>query len=65
VPSLIFRTLVVRAEIPAVQPCGILISYFAGVAVSGLPWWRAARFFGLSGTSAVVPFSGRPSQTRS
>jgi predicted permease len=53
-PCLIFRTLV-RAEIPAVQPWGYWISYFAGVAVV---WFMAAvlakRFFGLTGVSNVV-----------
>ena len=54
VPCLIFRTLV-RAEIPAVQPWGYWISYFAGVAVV----WAVAmiigqRFFKLAGTSSVV-----------
>jgi malonate transporter len=53
-PCLIFRTLV-RAEIPAVQPWGYWISYFAGVAVV---WVLAAaigrRFFGLKGVSSVV-----------
>jgi malonate transporter len=53
-PCLIFRTLV-RAEIPAVQPWGYWISYFAGVAVV----WTLAmligrRFFALKGVSAVV-----------
>src|SRR3954447_13361692 len=54
VPCLIFRTLV-KAEIPAVQPWGYWISYFVGV---GIVWALAMlagrRFFGLSGTSAVV-----------
>lgn len=53
-PCLIFKTLV-RAEIPAVQPWGYWISYFAGVAVV---WVLATalgrRFFGLKGISAVV-----------
>ena len=53
-PCLIFRTLV-RAEIPAVQPWGYWISYFAGVAVV---WVLASvigrRFFGLTGISGVV-----------
>ncbi|HEY8384157.1 MAG TPA: AEC family transporter [Microvirga sp.] len=54
VPCLIFRTLV-RAEIPAVQPWGYWISYFAGVAVVwGLAMLAGRRFFGLAGTSAVV-----------
>jgi malonate transporter len=54
VPCLIFRTLV-RAEIPAVQPWGYWISYFAGVAVVWMLATVAARRpFGLSGTSAVV-----------
>jgi malonate transporter and related proteins len=54
VPCLIFRTLV-RAEIPAVQPWGYWISYFAGVAVV---WILATligkRFFGIKGVSGVV-----------
>jgi malonate transporter len=53
-PCLIFRTLV-RAEIPAVQPWGYWISYFAGVAVV---WLLASvigrRFFGVKGVSGVV-----------
>src|SRR5918995_158130 len=53
-PCLIFRTLV-RAEIPAVQPWGYWISYFAGVAVV---WFLATilgrRIFGLRGVSGVV-----------
>jgi malonate transporter len=54
VPCLIFRTLV-RAEIPAVQPWGYWISYFAGVAVAwGLAMLPGRRFFGLKGISAVV-----------
>jgi malonate transporter and related proteins len=54
VPCLIFRTLV-RAEIPAVQPWGYWISYFAGVAVVwGLAMLAARRLFGLGGTAAVV-----------
>lgn len=54
VPCLIFRTLV-RAEIPAVQPWGYWISYFTGVAVVwGLAMLVGRRFFGLTGTSAVV-----------
>ncbi len=54
VPCLIFRTLV-RAEIPAVQPWGYWISYFAGVAVVWILATAAARrIFGLSGTAAVV-----------
>ncbi|WP_210496093.1 AEC family transporter [Microvirga antarctica] len=53
-PCLIFRTLV-HAEIPAVQPWGYWISYFAGVAVV----WAAAsllarRMFGLTGIAQVV-----------
>ncbi|HEV2557046.1 MAG TPA: AEC family transporter [Microvirga sp.] len=54
VPCLIFRTLV-RAEIPAVQPWGYWISYFAGVAVVwALAMLAGRRFFQLTGTSAVV-----------
>ncbi|HEX2556232.1 MAG TPA: AEC family transporter [Microvirga sp.] len=54
VPCLIFRTLV-RAEIPAAQPWGYWISYFAGVAVVWvLATVAARRVFGLSGTAAVV-----------
>ena len=54
VPCLIFRTLV-RAEIPEVQPWGYWISYFVGVAVVwALAMAIGRRFFGLSGTSAVV-----------
>jgi malonate transporter len=53
-PCLIFRTLV-RAEIPAVQPWGYWISYFAGVAVV---WVLATiigrHFFGIKGVSGVV-----------
>jgi predicted permease len=53
-PCLIFRTLV-RAEIPAVQPWGYWISYFAGVAVV---WFLATgigrHFFGIKGISGVV-----------
>ncbi|NIX78177.1 AEC family transporter [Microvirga terricola] len=53
-PCLIFKTLV-RADIPAVQPWGYWISYFAGVAIV----WAIAtvigqRAFGLKGISAVV-----------
>jgi malonate transporter len=53
-PCLIFRTLI-RAEIPAVQPWGYWISYFAGVAAV----WAAAmvigrRFYGLKGISGIV-----------
>lgn len=54
VPCLIFRTLV-KAEIPAVQPWGYWIAYFAGVAVV---WVLATligkRFFGIKGVSGVV-----------
>jgi malonate transporter and related proteins len=54
VPCLIFRTLV-RAEIPAVQPWGYWISYFAGVAVVwALAMIVGQRFFKLSGTASVV-----------
>jgi malonate transporter and related proteins len=54
VPCLIFRTLV-RAEIPDVQPWGYWVSYFVGVAVVwALAMVIGRRFFGLSGTSAVV-----------
>jgi len=53
-PCLIFRTLV-RAEIPAVQPWGYWIAYFAGVAVV---WFLATGigryFFGIKGVSGVV-----------
>ncbi|AWM88449.1 AEC family transporter [Microvirga sp. 17 mud 1-3] len=53
-PCLIFRTLV-RAEIPAVQPWGYWISYFAGVAVVwALAMVIGKRFFSLKGVSAVV-----------
>ncbi len=53
-PCLIFRTLV-RAEIPAVQPWGYWISYFAGVAVVWLlASWTGKRFFGVKGVSGVV-----------
>jgi len=53
-PCLIFRTLV-RAEIPAVQPWGYWISYFAGVAVVWLlAMALGRRFFGLKGISSVV-----------
>jgi predicted permease len=53
-PCLIFRTLV-RAEIPAVQPWGYWISYFAGVAVVWiLAMVLGRRFFGLKGVSGVV-----------
>lgn len=53
-PCLIFRTLV-RAEIPAVQPWGYWISYFAGVAVVwALAMLAGQRFFKLTGTSSVV-----------
>jgi hypothetical protein len=54
VPCLIFRTLV-RADIPAVQPWGYWVSYFAGVVVVwGLATLAARRLFGLSGTAAIV-----------
>jgi malonate transporter and related proteins len=54
VPCLIFRTLV-RAEIPAVQPWGYWVSYFAGVAVVwALAMIVGQRFFKLSGTASVV-----------
>ena len=53
-PCLIFKTLV-HAEIPAVQPWGYWISYFAGV---GIVWILgtlvARRVFGLTGVSQVV-----------
>lgn len=53
-PCLIFRTLV-RVEIPAVQPWGYWISYFAGVAVVWvLAMAIGRRFFGLKGVSGVV-----------
>ena len=53
-PCLIFRTLV-RAEIPAVQPWGYWISYFAGVAVVWLLATMIGRhFFGIKGVSGVV-----------
>jgi malonate transporter len=53
-PCLIFRTLV-RAEIPAVQPWGYWISYFAGVAVVWLLATTIGRhFFGIKGVSGVV-----------
>jgi Predicted permeases len=53
-PCLIFRTLV-RAEIPAVQPWGYWISYFAGVAVVwALAMLIGRHFFALKGVSAVV-----------
>jgi malonate transporter len=53
-PCLIFRTLV-RAEIPAVQPWGYWISYFAGVAVAwALGMALGRRYFGLKGVSGVV-----------
>ena len=51
IPCLIFRTLV-RAEIPAVQPWGYWISYFAGVAVVWLLATIIGRhFFGIKGVS--------------
>jgi malonate transporter and related proteins len=54
VPCLIFKTLA-RADIPAVQPWGYWISYFVGVAmVWAIAMFAAHRFFGLSGTAAVV-----------
>jgi len=54
VPCLIFRTLA-RAEIPAAQPWGYWISYFAGVAIVwGLATLAARRIFAVSGTAAVV-----------
>jgi predicted permease len=54
VPCLLFRTLV-RAEIPDVQPWGYWIAYFAGVAVAwSLAMLIGRRFFGVTGTSAVV-----------
>ena len=53
-PCLIFRTLA-RAEIPAVQPWGYWISYFAGVAIVwALAMPRGRRFFDVGGTEAVV-----------
>lgn len=54
VPALIFRTLS-RAEIPAVQPWGYWVSYFAGVAVAWtLAQVLARRAFGLTGAAAVA-----------
>jgi malonate transporter and related proteins len=54
VPCLIFRTLV-RAEVPAVQPWGYWIAYFAGVAIVwAIASFAARRFFGVAGTEAVV-----------
>lgn len=54
VPCLIFRTLV-KAEIPAVQPWGYWVSYFAGVAVVWLLSTLIGRhFFGIKGVSSVV-----------
>ncbi len=54
VPCLIFRTLV-RADIPAVQPWGYWISYFAGVAlVWSLAILRRAPVLQPDGISAVV-----------
>lgn len=54
VPCLIFRTLA-RAEVPAVQPWGYWIAYFAGVAIVwAIASAVAVRFFGLSGTASVV-----------
>lgn len=54
VPCLIFRTLA-RAEIPAVQPWGYWIAYFAGVAIVwAAASFAASRLFGLAGTAAVV-----------
>jgi predicted permease len=54
IPCLIFRTLA-KADIPATQPWGYWISYFAGVAVVwALAMIIARRFFAVSGTAAVV-----------
>ena len=54
VPCLIFRTLV-RAEVPAVQPWGYWIAYFAGVAIVwAVASFAARRFFGVVGTEGVV-----------
>lgn len=54
IPCLIFRTLA-KADIPATQPWGYWISYFAGVAVVwALAMILARRFFAVSGTAAVV-----------
>src|SRR3954465_15217493 len=54
VPCLIFRTLA-RAQLPAVQPWGYWIAYFAAVAIVwALASLAAARFFHVGRTEAVV-----------
>ncbi|MFL5075937.1 MAG: AEC family transporter [Microvirga sp.] len=54
VPCLIFRTLA-RAELPAVQPWGYWIAYFAAVAIVwALASLAAGRFFHVGRTEAVV-----------
>jgi hypothetical protein len=54
VPFLLFKTLA-RAEIPAVQPWGYWIAYFAGVAAVWLVGMLAARrVFGRASTAAVA-----------
>ncbi len=54
VPALLFRTLA-RAEIPAVQPWGYWIAYFAGAgAVGWLGVLAARRMAGLTGPGAVA-----------
>ena len=54
VPCLIFRTLA-RAELPAVQPWGYWIAYFAAVAIVwALASLAAGQFFHVGRTEAVV-----------
>lgn len=54
VPCLLFRTLA-RAEIPAVQPWGYWIAYFAGLAlIWALAMLIAGRFFARKGPELVV-----------
>ncbi|KAA2234651.1 AEC family transporter [Salinarimonas soli] len=64
VPCLIFRTLA-RAEVPAVQPWGYWIAYFAGVAVVwALAMLVAGRLFGLAPAERVLAgFSAGQSNT--
>jgi hypothetical protein len=53
-PCLIFRTLA-RADLPAVQPWGYWIAYFAAVAIVwAIASFAARRLFGLTGTAATV-----------
>lgn len=54
IPCLLFRTLA-RADIPAIQPWGYWIAYFAGAAICwGLGMAAARRLSGLDGAGAVA-----------